>query len=314
MSVNPIGYEEDDRLKARSVQGIYTPPLSPPLARTEIPSGLSSVSSIEPAESREIPRLKPQIPEPRNVMLDVLQLHLETERLAGRGAKIFDTEIHQSLAQIDKLNEEKLEAIRNQAKAAQSRATWSALSTVAQYISSVSMLAAAISTGGAVAGFLGFAGAIGLAHRLAVDTNLLNTAVAWWTQSEEAQLRIKSHIEMGSFYIQMGMGLAGGFLAWRSGALAAAEITNESIRSNTQLVIGTATGIASAGANIGREYHTKQLKDIQARMKEIEGQLTSDQLKLTQDSTEMSKMIESAQAQSDELRKAIQALQISFGD
>lgn len=311
MSVDLVGYV-DEKLRSRSVQGIYTPPLPLPLTPIEIPSGLSTVSSIEPAEPREIPRLKPQIPEPRNVMLDVLKLHLETERLAGKGAQIFDSEIKQSLAEIDRLSEEKLQALQTCAKETQNRATWSALSNVAQYVGSASMIALAASAGGVSAFCLGLAGVIGLSRRVAEDTNLLNTAVAWWTKSEESQQRIKSHIEMGTFYVQMGLGLAGGFLAWHSGSLAAAEITNETIKSNSKFIIGTASGIAGAGARIGQEYHTKQIRDIQARMKEIEGQMTSDHNKVTQDSTQMSKMIEAAQAESDELRKAIQALQISI--
>ncbi len=308
--VDAIGSLDEEELRIRSLQGAGGVHFTP-VASIMAPQGISSVSSIGPAEKREVPQHRPALPTPRqNVMIDVLGAHRETERLMAKGARVFDEEIVKSMADVDKLAAERQEALENEAKNVKARTTWSTLSIVAQYISGIGLIALGWACGGLPAFLLIAAGGVGIVNRVIHDTNFLQAAVAWWTKSVELQQKIVRNIEMGAFFLQMGLGLAGGFAAWQTGALAAAHINSAIIKEKLVSTITGAAGVLSMGAKVGSSHYDKKIAYIQARMKEIDAQTNIDHLTMYNDSIQISKMVDSTQSQTEELRKAIRAQEV----
>lgn len=307
MSLEALDSFDDDDLRLRNIANIFasspftptTPTLAPPR---------SHLSSIAPVAPREPALAAPQ----QNMMYKILGSHRETERITTKAANVFEGEIAKSMADVEKLSAERQEALENEARNVKSRATWSTLSTVAQYISGASMIALGFAAGGVPAFLLVTAGIIGIGNRVLHDTNLLQAGAAWLTKSEELQQKYIRYFEMTAFILQMGLGLAGGFAAWYTGALGAAQITNVAIKDKLKSIIAGASGILSVGGKIGTAYYDKKIAYIHARMKEIEADTNINNLTMYNDSIQMSKMVESTQSQTDEIRKAIQAIQIHF--
>lgn len=288
-----------ERVRARNIQGVSAPLLPPPIA--PIPPGFSPLSSIAPATS--------------NVMVALISTHQKTERLAARAALLFDAEATKTLAQLDKLAIEQAEELRKTAEAAASRKTWGTLSTVAQYVTGTGTVLLGVSLwqvpGGAVPGTALIAsGVIGLGVRTLHDTQAIEAAVAFFTTSQELQQQIAHRIEMGAFFLEMGLGLAGGVGAWKSGALALAQI-NGGVAEKTLSAIFTGTNQAlSIGGRIGQSHHQKKLSESQARFKELDTQKFLQEQALQDETKQMTKMIESTQA--DSLQKAVRAQEISL--
>lgn len=306
-----IGSLDEEELRVRSLQGVGNAHFLPPLTNAVVPSGLSPISSIGAAPKKEVPQHRPNLAPPKHIMLDVIGSHMETERLTNKSAKIFDAEVAKNFTDIDKLAAEKQEALENEAKAAKARTTWNALSIVSQYVAGIGMIVMGSACGGWPAALLIGAGVVGIGNRVIHDTNFLQAAVAWYTKSEELQKKITHNIEMGAFFLQMGLGLAGGIWAWQAGTLAAAQINGLTIKTKMESIITGAAGVMSAGSRVGIAYYDKQIAYLLARRRDIDTQTALDHQTMYHDSTQMSKMVESAQSQTDEIRKAIQALQIS---
>lgn len=315
MSVEAISLD-DEEMRVRALQGVPGAipfvPLSP-----VTPVGHSAISSIEAAEAPAVPKHRPNLASPRHVMLDVIGCHLETERLAGKGTKLFNTEMTKHLSDMDRLNAEKQEALEQEAKAAKARDTWGVLATVSQYVAGASSIALGLTTFSLapVAGALLIAsGGLGLAGKLARDTHVAESVAAWWTKSGEMQAQITHNIDTGLFYLQMGTGLAGGAWAWQAGAFAAsaAAATAEGVIRKASTALTTASTVMTSGAKVGMAFYNKKVADKHADIKQLNGRITTSEQTMYQDSTQMTRIVEAAQAETEELRKAIQALQVSL--
>lgn len=312
MAVDAIGSYDDDELRTRAMQGIGGVSFTP-LAGTIAPPGLSPISSISEAPEKEpVPQHRPTLAPPRHIMIDIIGSHMETERLAGKNVRMFDAEVAKNLTDIDKLSVEKQEAIESEAKAAKARTTWTALSLIAQYVSSVGLIILGTALGGVPAALLVGAGVIGIGNRILHDTNLLQVAVEWYTKSEELQKKITHNIEMGAFFLQMGLGLAGGFAAWHAGAFAGLQAANTlAVTQKTTSIISAASGLMNAGSQVGIAIYNKRIADLQARMKEINMGITTDHQTMYQDSNRVNRMIESYQMETEVMQKAIRNLEVS---
>jgi hypothetical protein len=156
------------------------------------------------------------------------------------------------------------------------------------------------------------AGGLGLIGRLLHDTNLMEKITAWCTESTELQAKIARNIEMGMFYLQMGLGLASGFAAWQTGVFAVAQSAGaQAIIQKVSTIVTGASGVMTTGSRIGMAIYNKKVADMQAKIKELNGRLTTDEQTMYQNSSQMGRMIDLAQSQTEEVRKAIQAFQIS---
>lgn len=304
MSLDALSLDlDDEELRARSVQGIGGVDLNRLAKAMAVPTGISAVSSIAESEAKvEKPIHRPVLPQPKHVMIDVIKTHLETERLNDKAAKNFDGEISELLSDIKKLETEKEEALRNQAEATKSQKTWTILATIAQYVSSAGIFALGVATVAAsplAGGLLIASGLVGLGNQILHDTSLLDTIVSWWTKSEELQQKVARNIEMGMFFLQMGLGIAGGILAWRAGTLTQTGME--------RVVAGI--GVATAAINLGMKYYEKTVADLQARLTEINGSITSNQQHMNTSNTEMTKMIETSESLAEEIKKGIKSLE-----
>lgn len=307
---------EDIELRARAVQGIG--PIDPfalkPAAPT--PGGFSRVSSIDLAARKEdAPRFHPELSPPKgyDVRYDLISKHIESIRLCDKGAALFDAELKVSMDNVMRMQKEKQEALHKQAEAAQSRATWSAAVAIAQYIAGTSFATLGWAVGGLAGGLMIGSAGFGLANRLAHDTPLMDTFVSWMKKTDEAQKQLTAKIDMFMLSLQAGLGVAGGVMAWHAGAFAAAQAAGGAAAiTKTSAIVSTASGIMGAGSKAGVQYYTKQMADMQARMQEIQGQITTDQQTIYQDSTAMARILEDIQGETEAIRRALHDLQISM--
>ncbi len=307
---------DEYELRARAMQGMeaaYWPmPLSPVLA----PPGLSPHSSIGPVDKEvAIPQHRPALSSPKHIMCSLLAMHNETERLTARNASQFELDVNRSMADIERLSAEKDEAIKTEAEAIKSRATWSALSTIAEYITGVAaiILGFAVYAVAAIPGALIMtAGFVGTANRVAHDTHILHACVEWYTKSAELQKKITNFVETSAFFLQMGLGLAGGIGAWKVGAFAAMNAASGTdVVQKIASVITPASSLASAGTKIGIKFHEKRISDALAQLKELDCDMTTDNQYLTKETGKISRTIEETESQVEVIRKAIKTLEVS---
>lgn len=305
---------DDIELRARTVQGIG--PIDPfvlkPAAPT--PGGLSPVSSIGLAAKKEnAPRFHPELSPPKgyDVRFDLIAHHIESIRLADRGAALFDAELKVSMDDVMQMQKEKQAALHKQAEAAQSRATWSAAVTVAQYVTGTSLAMLGWTVGGLAGSLMIGAAGIGLANRLAHDTPLMDQFVSWMEKTDEAQKTLSTKIDLFMLSLQTGLGIAGGVMAWQAGAFAAAQAAGGAAAiTKSSAIVSTAGSIMGAGSKVGVQYYSKQMADMQARMQEIQGHITTDQQTIYQDSAAMARILEDIQGQTEAIRRALHDLQI----
>ncbi|MBX7065682.1 MAG: hypothetical protein K1X28_00485 [Parachlamydiales bacterium] len=298
---------DDELMRARFIQGLGTPPLDPFAIKPAAPLGLSSpVSSID--EVRESPKL--ELPR-QNIMIRILEAHQETERLAAIRAQNFEVESAKSLAEIQRLEQEKEEAFLKELDAVKSRDTWETFSTVAQYVSSVAAVTLAFSMGGVPGILLGAAGVVGGGVRLLNDTNLMRPILEWFGKSRELQTEIKQNIESYAFYLQMGLGVAGGLAAWQAGYFAAMEAANLlDYTTKASSMVGSASTVMKAGGDIGKAYYGKQIGDYMKESRKAEYAVTAQRQGLSRNSKEIQEIMDNIDSELEGIRKAIQKQEI----
>jgi hypothetical protein len=229
---------------------------------------------------------------------------------------MFDQEINQSMTTITRLQKEKQEALMKEAQALQSRMTWSTASTVAQYLTGASFLVLGWSIWGVsalAAGLLMASAGVGLVNRVAHDTPFMDKMVSWFAKTDEAQKSLTAKIDMLMISLQIGLGAAGGIVAWQAGAFAAAQASRaEAVVEKTAAIVGTGSQIMTTGSNVGMQYYNKQMADMQGRMREIQGQIALDQQAIYHDSGAMARIVETVQGETNAIRQALRDLQISI--
>lgn len=302
-----IALDFDEELwRARSVQGIGSVPIEPLVIKPMGQLGLQPASSIDSV--REGPKL--ELPR-QNIMIRILDAHQKTEELAARRAQNFEVEAARSLADIKRLEEEREEAFLKELEATKGRDTWEMFSTVAQYISSVAAVTVAISIGGPAGIMLAAAGVIGGGVRLLHDTNLLQPILDWFTKSRELQTEIKQNIDSYAFYLQMGLGVAGGLAAWQAGYFAAMEAANlVDYTTKASTMVGTASTMMKAGGDIGKAYYSKHIADYMADTRKLEYGITAERQGLSRNTKEIQDIMEHNESEVDAIRKAIQKLEV----
>ncbi len=304
---------DDDYERRARLGGIGHFPLQPLLNPIlPVPLGSASpISSIDVAEQRPTTakRQSPALPLPsKNIMLEVLRAHNETERLTGKQTDIFHAEVTQNSADLEKLSGEKDEALRKEAEAAKSRDSWSAFSNIAQYITGIGTIFVGTTMGGVPGAVMVAAGVVGTGNRIIQDSGFLKAAVAWYTQSDELQRKITHQIETTASALSLGLGLAGGAAAWYAGTFAVAS--GVELAQKISIATTTASTIAGASSQVGVNVYNKRKSDILATMKEIDLKMTTASQKTTQEVSTMSQLFESNNSENDVVRRAIQNLEV----
>ncbi len=333
MSIEAISSSTDidtEELRVRSLQNIANAALPEPIVPIRKTLSSTDVSSIAPSHAEPSkPKFRPELPAPKKTespapakaahyMIGILKAHQETERLTDKHTRLFETEVNADIAEIDRLSAEKQEALQAAAKETESRNTWGVLSTVASYIASASAIVLGIAcvasgVGSAAGALLIASGGIGLANRVMHDTRGWEAVVSWFTKSEELQIKIAQKIEMGAFFLSLGLGLAGGIWAYSAGAFAAAaETGRQTFMAKAGQIIGLGGAFMGAGSRLGGAIVERRIAHLYARIREIETRMTTNHQTIYQTSSDAEKMIDTTQTIGDEVRKAISASQISF--
>ncbi|MES2274029.1 MAG: hypothetical protein V4487_07545 [Chlamydiota bacterium] len=318
--LNELGIEE---LRARTVQNIATAQDAAALPiKIAAPQGLSCVSSIAASPKKETAfASRPELEPPKkHYMIDLLKAHQETERLTHKQSKLFETQVNLDTAELEKLSLEKEEALKKAAQEAATRDTWGVFATVAQYIAHAATIIvgiACIATGvGTAAGALLIAsGGLGLLNRVMHDTHGWQAVVSWFTKSQELQIKIANQIEMGAFFLSLGLGLAGGIWAYKAGAFAAAaaDVGKQGLIAKIGQVVTVGSTVMGAGSRFGGSVSERRLAHHHARIKEIETQMTTNHQTIYQNSSDVEKMLETNQSIGEEIRKGISASQVVEG-
>lgn len=310
-----IDFDEEE-LRARAVQAISTSEIPQTLGTQPTPNGVSSgISSIEEVDAANpvVPALRPVLEEPDvHYMYKVLHAQAQVEESTARSSQLFDAQMKRDLAEMDRLSLEKEEELKKQAEAAATRDTWETLSNIGQYIAGAGAIALGTALGG-IPGFLLVAGGVaGVGSRVIKDTNLLQVAVNWYTKSEELQKTITQRIEMGLFFLQMGLGLAGGYSAWTTGAFAA---TNLSALDVSQKFSGAISGASSAmtiSGKVGSNFYDKQVNDHRALATELNGELTAQGHQISQDTGRITQRLQEDEQIAEDVRKAVRNNRITL--
>ena len=291
---------------ARPIQAV---PFEPILSVQKLPS-FSYDSSIAP--SNAMPSLSPHRPKLAHPMLGLIKLHQKMEEQSGRCADHFSREVERDQTEIERLQKEKEKALLDHAKEMALRNSWSTYANIAQYLTSTASFIlgiASISSGIATpAGILLIAsGGLGLANRVMTDVGGWKAVASWFTKSEELQRKIASRIDMGGFFLSMGMGLAGGIWAVSTGALtAAAAASQNTIMNQVATIVGVAGATLRTALQFGKAQSEKKLAYLKANLIEQDTNITLSSTHLSEESKRMERLLESTYAMTRTLKQAVQ--------
>lgn len=299
-----LGFDFDDELeRARFIQGVGAPAIEPIAIPHPLALGLSTVSSIESAT-----RPKP------NAITRILQAHTRTEDLTAERAKLFETQTHRSFQRTQELEREKEEAFLKEIEANKGRDTWEGFTTVAQYISCVASMTAAVAIGWTLSGvLLGAAAVAGGLYRLAEDTHLLQPILEWYTKSRELQIELRQEIAQYAFIVQCGLGLAGGLAAWQAGLIAAFEAANVvNYTTNAATMLSHTSTAMSVAGRVGTAYYGKHMADYMAEGRRLDQQSSDQRYKMGRETKLIQEVLEDQESAATQAKKAIQQQEVNF--
>jgi hypothetical protein len=139
------------------------------------------------------------------------------------------------------------------------------------------------------------------------DTNGWKAVASWFTKSEELQRKIASRIDMGAFFLSMGMGLSGGIWAASTGALTlAAAASQETITNQVASIVATAGAALRSALQFGKARSEKRLAHLKAELIEKDTQITLSSSHLSEESKRMGRILESTSAVTRTLKQAVQ--------
>lgn len=151
-------------------------------------------------------------------MIGVLKAHTRLEDVASRHVDVLNSQTAKDFAEMDRLELEKAEKIKDLAKTTFSSQLWSPIAKVAQYVVSGASVLVGSSTllqqGYSTAHMLLVASGIsGLAYRVLQDTGLLKIITTQFTTSKQIQEKVSRCLDMGNLCLSLGLGMAGSIWA-----------------------------------------------------------------------------------------------------
>lgn len=312
MSVSTLDWDED-RFPIQG--GPYVPDLAAlrPLNPVQpAKDGHSAVSSIGRADGVARPsHLRPRLELPKqHYMLYLLHLHQTVEGTTTKELIVFKEQSNLDIQQMDKLENEKNEALRKYAEESASRGSWNVLSNVAQYLAAGTSIAVGVTLGG-WGTLLALSGACGLSYRAIRDTAGWQSVAGWFSKSVENQKKLVQRIEMGFLAVELGTGLAGGMGSFLTGAHSA--FATASRLDNTRKMVATMQATSSfmtSTSKLGRNFIEKRAADLQARMRRLDAEAERIRMEMSQQATSARNMIDMAQSVGQEMHKAIAASEI----
>lgn len=312
MSIDAISFDWDEELRSRRLNAIaeasHALSLQPILKQPTGHSTVSTISKVQEAETG-ISRLRPQLEQP---MCGPLRVHQRLEQLGGKQSRIFETQVNDDMAEIERLDAEKIEKLRKQAESIKSQKTWNVVSTVAQCVMSGSViaLAAVIASVAPVAAGVLFASAtLSMAGIVLRDTGAIQSIAAYFAKTEELQKKIATRIEMGMFFLSFGLGLSGG--AWAHSLGAFGNAANHAINLKKIVEgIGLGAGIGKASSDFGNSFLKKRTSHLEAEIQEIETKSNELYQNLYQNARDVQNFIDTTGDIGDEVKQLISATRV----
>ena len=337
---------EPDQLGLRGVRNIVSskPNFSGSSTQTK-PIGLSTISTMAPAQAVEPPFYIPLSPElsPATVDLEdgeqiaiqrflteateiaesdakpetkeaylkvVLKLHNLVEEVSAKHMRHISKQIRADSELLDQLNIKKTEEIRKHVLEASKESTWSFLGKIMQYFLSAATIVLGgvlVATGvGATAGaFLLAAGGLGLVNSIANDTGAYMAIASYFSKSHEMQERIASWITTMVLFATIGLGVSGGVMTAMSSGVEAARASMTAVDAAKKLEV--AIGLASGGVALGKSYSDHTNAQITKSLQLIEGRIFLMKQELQKNASEAKNTISMMQAITNQTRQAITA-------
>jgi cob(I)alamin adenosyltransferase len=307
-----ISLELDDDLRVGPIGSFsdLPPPTASPLAS-------NSASSIAPASTKPVSEpLKPKLSPPRHFMLGVIDLHNALEGVTQQCIDQMGEQMRADLKELEHLSEERAAALEQHAREVASQQTWGVWVTIGQYLASAASLILGIglisTQVGATAGyFLIASGGLGLANRVMNDVGAWSAVAKYFVKSQEMQQKVAQWIDIGVFFLSVGLGLAGGVMAWQSGAFA---LTRDEVVTKTGQIVALAGTVLGIGARFGQSLAERRAFQLQAQLKKIEGKQFSLRQDLSQCTSDARKTIEMTESASKETVRLIQSSEVHIGN
>lgn len=242
-------------------QALSSPPLHP---------SIFEVAREEAGPLKIPPALK-------HYLLTVLELHNKLEESVHRHLDLLGEQNRTHTAEMKQLSEQLAEAMKQFALEVESRNTWDSATNVFQYLLSGTALIIGMSLlnvpDARLAGQLLIAsGAIQLANRVGNDLGLWVAIGKWASKSCETQKTIAQAIDIGLSILSLGLGAAGGIIAYRTGAFdLAAQANKDTIAEKLQQIFTIGGTVGSVATRLGSAVFDRKSNYTSASIRELEG-------------------------------------------
>lgn len=274
------------------------------MAKTEgrYDEGAAGQSPVEILKGAATPKV--------HYMLDLLYLHQKVEDTVAKELIVFKAQSKTDVAEIERLQKAKDEALQKYAADAASRNNWTVLGNIAQYLVAGTSIAVGITLGG-WGTMLVASGVAGLGYRVIRDTVGWESVAAWLSKSVETQKKLVHQIEMGFLTVELGTGLAGGVGACWAGSFSV--IAKASRLDNARKLVGGLQGVGSmvkTTSQLGRAFVDKRVNDVQAEIRVLDAHAERIRTEMRQEIAHARNMIDTAQAVGRNMQEAISASEI----
>lgn len=284
-----------------------------------VPISLPAISSsIAPAaktqEESIVSPFRPSIKEENaHYMKEVFRFYSEMERLAQMECKLGDLESRAKLDQLMEIDKKRAEMMRDRANEIQSKKTWSALGTIAQYLASASSIAIGITILGAApiaGGFLIASGVLGLINRFVSDSIGWESIVARFTKSQELQVQYAQRIDSVLVYTSTILSIASTIGAYYAGALGLAYSGGkDKLLGLAVQAISYSGTVAQWASRLGVGNLDYTINNISAELKTQEANQVSIQQEIHVTTDNMRRILELSQKISETIKYAIASMQ-----
>jgi hypothetical protein len=248
------------------------------------------------------PTLAPPSKNQQNYLCLILEMVGSMEELVSACADQLESETNKDLEELNRLQEEKAQAIEEYTKELDNKDSWGTLHMMARYLASASSLAIGawmLSTGvaGPAAYLLLAAGGLGLATSVATDMGAWKSLSAYLSQSEETQKHLAQSMEFAASLVPLGLGLIGTILA-------------APVQAPTALTWMSAA--LSASSKLGNSLAEKRFEFVQAKIEGLSRQMFTVQQQQKSTSNQMKQTLEMAKMITEEAKRIVSSAEISF--
>ncbi len=311
-----------DEWNDRRVDAIATlDPFCPIDFKPPAPQGLSGASSISSVERNSpLAPLKPKLAPPvavcgKSYLLDIIDLHNEAEEITTAIIDHTSEQIRSDMALLDKFSNERAAALEQHAREIAARETWGVWATIAQYITTAASVVLGIGllsnpATATAGGFLIASGGLGLGNRVLNDLGVWNVIPTYFTESVETQQKVARWIDTGMYFLSVGLGLAGGIMAYQAGAFATAS--KDEIAQKVGQIMGIAGTVMGAATRFGGALADRRALRLQADLKLIDAKNFSLRQEVNDQTADIKKAIEMNTRIGEDVRNVIISSEVSF--